>query len=216
MPAPASTLCRVSGGVCDLPEYCTGSSTTCPANVFAPASRVCGPSSGPCDVEERCSGGPTCPTDLRQSAGLVCSRARNLCELDAVCDGMDTACPPVVFASAATICRPALSDVAGATCDLPEQCTGSSGSCPPDVRMASRTLCRRPESTACDTPEFCNGDEAACPPNELIVGNCVESGECGMCRAGVCQTASCAVGELCCAATMTCRPDDGTRCGSRS
>ena len=216
MPAPSSTLCRVSGGVCDLPEYCTGSSTVCPTNVFAPASRVCGPSSGPCDVEERCAGGPTCPPDLRQSAGLVCSRGRNLCDLDAVCNGTDSACPPAGFASAGTTCRPAVSDVAGATCDVAEQCTGTSGSCPPDVLIASRTLCRPSGSTACDTPEFCNGMDAACPPNEFISGRCVESGQCGECRGGVCQTASCAVGELCCVATMMCQPDDGTRCGSRS
>ncbi|XP_041866767.1 disintegrin and metalloproteinase domain-containing protein 12 isoform X2 [Melanotaenia boesemani] len=38
---PAGTLCRESGNSCDLPEFCTGASPHCPANVYLHDGHAC-------------------------------------------------------------------------------------------------------------------------------------------------------------------------------
>lgn len=210
--APATTLCRTSRGPCDAPEYCTGSSTACPADALLPTTTVCNPASGPCDVEERCTSAGTCPADVKQSAGFVCSRSRSLCELDAICDGASSVCHPGAFASASTVCRPAVTGIGGESCDVAERCTGSSGLCPSDAVMARGTLCRVSESVSCDQPEFCDGGEATCPPNETIPGACAELGSCGTCRGGRCQTSPCGPTQSCCETTMTCQERDSSPC----
>src|SRR5207247_3396835 len=40
----AGTVCRASAGICDLDETCTGTSSTCPADVFKPSTTTCRPS----------------------------------------------------------------------------------------------------------------------------------------------------------------------------
>jgi len=55
---PTDTTCRPVAGDCDVAEKCTGSSATCPADVFKPANTPCGESFGACDVQlvQSCTG----------------------------------------------------------------------------------------------------------------------------------------------------------------
>lgn len=47
--APSSQLCRAAkNAICDTPEYCTGNSSTCPADVTAPNGKSCGPNGLAC------------------------------------------------------------------------------------------------------------------------------------------------------------------------
>ena len=50
------TVCRASAGSCDVPESCSGSSGSCPADSFLPSSTVCRAQDGVCDVAENCTG----------------------------------------------------------------------------------------------------------------------------------------------------------------
>lgn len=38
---PAGTLCRETSNSCDLPEFCTGASPHCPANVYLHDGHAC-------------------------------------------------------------------------------------------------------------------------------------------------------------------------------
>jgi cysteine-rich repeat protein len=68
----AGTSCRDAGGVCDVAETCTGSSSACPAD--ARSSAGCRPAAGPCDVAESCDGVHTdCPADGYQPDGTACN-----------------------------------------------------------------------------------------------------------------------------------------------
>lgn len=62
--APADTVCRTSGGICDKPESCSGTSTSCPANAFKESTVICRPVATLCDEAEKCTGtAAACPTD---------------------------------------------------------------------------------------------------------------------------------------------------------
>jgi alpha-tubulin suppressor-like RCC1 family protein len=54
--------CRPSTGICDVSEFCDGSSPACPADGFAPATTVCQAPTSLCTSPALCSGGgPVCP-----------------------------------------------------------------------------------------------------------------------------------------------------------
>lgn len=38
---PATAVCRLASDVCDVKEFCTGSTKGCPPNKFAPAGEIC-------------------------------------------------------------------------------------------------------------------------------------------------------------------------------
>ena len=66
MPIVYSTaMCRPAAGICDVAEYCTGSSPNCPADLVDTRPNVeCRRSAGTCDPAEYCDGvHPTCPAD---------------------------------------------------------------------------------------------------------------------------------------------------------
>src|SRR5207244_62890 len=63
-PGNAGTVCRAAAGACDVAETCTGSSSSCPTDLFQSSSTACRVAAGECDLAETCSGnGPTCPAD---------------------------------------------------------------------------------------------------------------------------------------------------------
>jgi cysteine-rich repeat protein len=73
---PSTTECRIQNGVCDLPEYCTGSSASCPADGVAPSNIVCRDTVDNCDVPEYCTGSSTaCPANAFAQSGTVCNAA---------------------------------------------------------------------------------------------------------------------------------------------
>src|SRR6266404_459097 len=47
--APATQACRASkNAICDTTEFCTGNSSSCPADIFAPDRKSCGPNGLAC------------------------------------------------------------------------------------------------------------------------------------------------------------------------
>src|SRR5262245_22977632 len=52
--APSTTVCRSAAGVCDVAEFCTGSSPTCPADAKVSPGTICRAAAGVCDVAETC------------------------------------------------------------------------------------------------------------------------------------------------------------------
>jgi len=53
---PATTVCRVDAGDCDVAEYCTGSSADCPSDVFEPDDIACDDGLY-CSVNDKCTSG---------------------------------------------------------------------------------------------------------------------------------------------------------------
>jgi choice-of-anchor A domain-containing protein len=87
-------LCRASAGICDVSEFCTGSSVSCPVDSFQPSSTVCRVSAGVCDVAESCTGsGASCPADGFQPSGTVCRASNGPCDPQEVCAGNRINCP---------------------------------------------------------------------------------------------------------------------------
>lgn len=101
-PGPGTVLCRDSAcgtatSCCDVPEYCDGLTSVCPANGFATDSHECRAQSGVCDVAESCDGtGANCPADGVVAGGnTVECRASDgsLCDPAEFCDGVNKDCP---------------------------------------------------------------------------------------------------------------------------
>jgi hypothetical protein len=91
---PTTHTCRVSAGLCDLPETCDGTHNACPADQLAPSTTVCRPSTGSCDAPETCSGSSkACPADTVAPAGTVCAQPTNRCQSAGICSGSTGTCP---------------------------------------------------------------------------------------------------------------------------
>jgi cysteine-rich repeat protein len=58
---PTTTMCRAPVGVCDVPENCTGSATTCPANSVKPSTAICRESPGSVASQVQSTRGPADP-----------------------------------------------------------------------------------------------------------------------------------------------------------
>src|SRR5205807_9712807 len=111
-----------------VPETCTGTSSTCPADTFVPATTQCRASAGECDVAEFCPGnGPDCPADAKQPSGTACTDDGNPCTTD-TCDGIADACQHSA-GNAGAVCR-----ASGGASDPAETCAGTSASCPLDAK----------------------------------------------------------------------------------
>ncbi len=96
--------CRLSAGICDAAEFCTGSSDICPNDLFQPSSQVCRASAGICDLIEYCTGSSaTCPSDDLKSTA-VCRAATDACDAAESCDGFDNNCPADLKAPSGTLC----------------------------------------------------------------------------------------------------------------
>jgi hypothetical protein len=88
----AGVTCRASAGPCDVPESCSGTSTTCPPNTFAPSTTTCRAAAGECDAAETCSGASaTCPADAKKAGGTPCTDDGDACTSD-TCDGSTVTC----------------------------------------------------------------------------------------------------------------------------
>jgi hypothetical protein len=198
---PAGTICRASSGVCDIAETCTGSSATCPTDIFKSNSNICRASSGVCDITETCTGSSaTCPGDSKSTA--VCRTTVDICDVSESCNGVNNDCPSDTFVTSGTQCR-----ASAGVCDPAETCTGSSASCPADSK--STAVCRG-SGGICDVPESCNGMNNNCPADTFV-----EAGS--ECRAsgGVCD-----IHETCTGSSATCPVDavlsSGTICNKGS
>ncbi len=154
------TSCRSPAGLCDVEEFCTGTSDFCPRDVFATATTICHLAIDVCDVTDTCSGsGPDCPTDNVQPNTTICRQRAGPCDVPEMCDGVHKSCPADVFKSSREICR----ESAG-QCDRQEYCTGTSALCPEDTHYGHEMICREAKST-CDIEERCTGTGINCPPD---------------------------------------------------
>src|SRR5688572_13051918 len=53
---PDTVVCRVTAGLCDVEEHCTGTSGTCPTDARSPTGTVCREAQGDCDRHDTCDG----------------------------------------------------------------------------------------------------------------------------------------------------------------
>ncbi|MBD3204091.1 S8 family serine peptidase [Candidatus Woesearchaeota archaeon] len=85
------TLCRQSAGICDMPEYCTGTDSHCPEDVFKNKNVVCRTKKKECDQAEFCTGDSAlCPVNSFVPDTTVCDD-NDLCTENDVCkDGVCT------------------------------------------------------------------------------------------------------------------------------
>lgn len=171
--------CRVSNGVCDVAEVCSGESEECPADSKQASSTVCNPSNGVCDVVEYCDGvSVTCPTDGFASSATSCRGSAGVCDVVEYCTGNSAACPSDGFASSATVCNPSAGD-----CDVAEYCPGNSASCPSNGYQSSGTSCNA-DSNGCTVGDACNG------AGSCVAGSAPDCDDLYECTTDVCQSAS--------------------------
>jgi cysteine-rich repeat protein len=188
----SGTLCRAASGVCDVAEFCSGTSTSCPPDGFGPSSIVCRASAGVCDLAENCNGfSANCPADAFASSTTPCRASAGVCDVAETCTGNSAACPANSFALATTVCR-----ASSGVCDVDENCTGASATCPADAYASSSTVCRA-SSAVCDAAETCTGGSASCPADAFAPSSTV------------CRTASgvCDVAETCTGGSASCPAD---------
>jgi hypothetical protein len=156
-------VCRGAAGVCDLQETCSGSSSTCPADLKSTAP--CRASAGDCDIAESCNGvSNNCPADVLRPSSFTCRNSAGICDVAENCTGGSPTCPADLFEPATTECRGSAGD-----CDIAESCTGSSAACPADALEPASTVCRG-SAGACDIAESCTGSSAACPSDAIQPG----------------------------------------------
>src|SRR5436309_245224 len=73
---PATTLCRPAAGGCDVAEFCTGASGSCPADLLEPSTFECRGAMGSCDEADLCTGTDSaCPADAFKPAAVECRPA---------------------------------------------------------------------------------------------------------------------------------------------
>ncbi len=97
--ANSNTVCRAKLDECDLPENCTGSSASCPANLFEPDNTPCGPGIiGACDLADYCMSGE-CFNDVLPNTTECRPSINNQpimdyqCDPAEFCDGISSQCP---------------------------------------------------------------------------------------------------------------------------
>jgi len=74
----------MSAGICDLDDFCDGTSKVCPADAKEPNTFVCRPAVGACDVADTCDGSSNlCPMDNKVPDNTPCSDGQ-------FCNGLET------------------------------------------------------------------------------------------------------------------------------
>lgn len=221
---PGSYICRAKNGDCDLAEFCTGSSTSCPTDKFRDNSYTCRSSRGDCDVAEKCNGSsPQCPTDIFLSSSVKCRDSNGVCDVAEYCSGGSGECPTNAFKGKDVECRESRGDCDGAEfctgkgadcpsdrlfgqdhvcrestdlCDAAEVCDGKGNNCPSDKAASASTVCRK-AAGGCDQEEYCDGSSMSCPADQFK-----RSGQ--VCRAA---SGGCDREETCDGASAACPPD---------
>jgi hypothetical protein len=93
VPAWSGTVCRTGTDLCDAPEYCDGSTFTCPVDRLR-TWFTCRPAAGGCDTPEQCTGASAqCPPDALKPAGQVCRYRTSACDPPETCTGASAVCP---------------------------------------------------------------------------------------------------------------------------
>src|SRR5206468_444132 len=179
----ASQICRAAAGNCDLPEMCTGTTATCPADTGAraPSGTACTDDGNPCTLDQCDGTGIACQHPVG-NPWAVCRAAAGVCDVAETCTGTSTACPANTFLPSSTACRAAANE-----CDVVENCTGTSASCPNNSFKSSTTACTD-DGNPCST-DLCAGTSATCVHAAGNAGaGCPDDGN--PCTADVCSGTS--------------------------
>src|SRR5206468_355133 len=114
--------CRASADACDVAEFCTGSSASCPANGFAAAGTSCGSTADTqCDNPDTCNGAGSCLAN-NEPNGSSCGDAGTECTNQDTCQA--GLCHDNGFKPAGTSCGSGSSG----QCDNADSCNGA-GAC---------------------------------------------------------------------------------------
>src|SRR5207249_3521961 len=110
-------VCRTATNECDMAETCTGTSATCPTDLFKSSTAACTDDGNPCTADV-CSGTSATCTHPAGNAGAPCLDDGDPCTTD-TCDGASTTCqhPP---GNPGAVCRAAANE-----CDVEETCPGA-------------------------------------------------------------------------------------------
>ena len=182
-----SRVCRAvaSGSDCDVAEYCTGSSASCPADSFV-SGTLCRSSTGFCDPAEYCSGSSAyCPSDSFTADGTKCG----LCMVcsSGTCSGVpadDGACGIIDCDGLDVTCRN-YNDLNGVNAG---RCEGL-GDCK-DPNTADCTVYSDLDGTSCGIQE-CDSSDGCDTTNPNIFN---DYNDCNFfCSGGICPT-SCTCG----------------------
>jgi len=143
---PEGTLCRESADICDTAEYCTGTSPSCPTDMFKSPSTECRSADGICDTPENCTGtSPSCPTDTFKSPSTECRAAVDDCDAAEFCTGTGASCPTDELQPPGTDCDD------GDDCTVYDECDGL-GDC---AGIPAELV---PEPDGCDDLDDCTTD----------------------------------------------------------
>src|SRR5437667_6191312 len=100
----STKTCRAAAGECDLPETCTGSSATCPADGPRKASGTACTDDGNACTLDQCNGTSVDCQHPAGNAGAVCRAAAGECDVAESCTGTSTTCPTDVKKANGTAC----------------------------------------------------------------------------------------------------------------
>lgn len=155
---PVTTECRplTTGGDCDVAEYCTGSTATCPPDGVQPAGTGCPADFNLCTLDQCDGTSYYCQHPIAPNT-VLCRTSAGACDVAEYCDGTNPTCPTDTFLPNTTVCR-AAADI----CDVAENCTGTSAACPFDSFRPSSVVCRS-AAGECDREESCPGTGPSCP-----------------------------------------------------
>src|SRR5437667_6772026 len=206
----SSHIRRDAAGACDLPETCTGTSATCPADTGAvkAAGTACTDDGNPCTLDQ-CNGTSTSCQHPAGNAGAVCRAAAGPCDVAETCTGASPTCPADAFLPSSTVCRAAAGE-----CDLAENCPGNGPNCPADAKESAGTA-GTADSNPCKLDQ-CNGTSNSCQHPAGHAG--------AVCRAAA---GDCDLAATCTGTSTTCPsnpfkpsgtacPDDGDPCTTDS
>src|SRR5437762_2763652 len=201
--ASSTNTCRAAAGECDLPETCTGSSATCPADGPRKASGTACTDDGNACTLDQCNGTSVDCQHPVGNAGAVCRAAAAECDAAESCDGTSTSCPADAKKANGTACT---ADTNPCTLD---QCNGISNTCQHPAGNAG-AVCRA-AAGECDVAESCTGSSTTCP-SDVFKSNgtaCTDDGN--PCTADVCSGTSTTCTHPAGNAGAAC-PDDGDPC----
>jgi len=151
----ATHVCREAAGICDVPESCNGTATTCPTDRLVALGTTCRAGVDVCDPAESCTGtSSACPANVLTDAGTQCRGITGACDVPESCDGANVRCPANSVAPAGRSCRAKAGE-----CDVADSCDGTGTDCP-DVRLTAGAPCAS-DSNAC-TLDQCDGTSRDC------------------------------------------------------
>ena len=236
--APNTTVCRAQTSICDVAEYCTGSSATCPTDIFAPSSTVCRASAGSCDVAEYCTGSSAvCPADATAPNGTACNDGSACTQTDTCQSGVCSGGNPVTCAASdqchnAGTCNPVNGTCSnpakanGTACNDGDSCTQTdtcqAGACAggSPVVCAASDQCHdagtcNPATGTCSNPAkadgtTCNDGDACTTAEVCAVGACTGGGALNCDDSNACTADACDAVSGCSHTLISC--DDGNPC----